>query len=133
MRSTRGGHLSNRWAAPGSERSACRCARHNELRAVNRRPLRTPPGATIRLIAAPVFLGTKLEAFQGRGADDHLASHDLEDVLTVVEGREELIAEAHIAPLELKAYPSERFSARLATPDLIQAIPGHLPGDQSRA
>jgi predicted nucleotidyltransferase len=95
-----------------------------------------PTGTAIRLISAPVFLGTKLEAFQGRGAGDYLASHDLEDVLTVVDGREELIAEARIAPPELKVYLTERFSALLATPDFMQAIPGHLPGDpasQARA
>jgi predicted nucleotidyltransferase len=93
-------------------------------------------GAAIRLIAAPVFLGTKLEAFQGRGAGDYLASHDLEDVLTVVDGREELITEAQVAPPELQAYLTERFSTLLATPAFIQAIPGHLPGDpasQARA
>jgi hypothetical protein len=95
-----------------------------------------PTGATIRLIAAPVFLGTKLEAFQGRGAGDYLASHDLEDVLTVVDGREELIDEARVASPELKSYLTEVFSTLLATPDFVQAIPGHLPGDpasQARA
>lgn len=90
-----------------------------------------PIGARIRLIAAPVFLGTKLEAFQGRGAADYLASHDLEDILTVVDGREELIAEARVASPELRTYLAERFSALLAVPDFIQAIPGHLPGDQA--
>ena len=74
-----------------------------------------PTGATIRLIRAPVFLGTKLEAFSDRGAGDFLASHDLEDVLTIADGREELVAETSDAPAELKRYLVERFSALLAT------------------
>ena len=39
--------------------------------------------ATINLIPAPYFIATKLEAFKNRGQNDYLASHDLEDVITV--------------------------------------------------
>ena len=39
-----------------------------------------PSRRPIRLIAAPVFLATKLEAFDGRGNSDFLFSHDLEDI-----------------------------------------------------
>jgi predicted nucleotidyltransferase len=95
-----------------------------------------PAGTTIRLIAAPVFLATKLEAFHGRGQGDYLASHDLEDVLTVVDGREELIAEIRASPAELREYLADQLSTLLAAADFIQAIPGHLPGDpasQARA
>jgi predicted nucleotidyltransferase len=45
----------------------------------------------IRLITAPFFLATKLEAFQGRGQRDFFASQDLEDVITVVDGRASLV------------------------------------------
>ena len=38
-----------------------------------------PGGQSIRVITAPFFLGTKMEAFRGRGKNDFLASHDLED------------------------------------------------------
>jgi len=95
-----------------------------------------PTGTAIRLVAAPVFLATKLEAFEGRGQGDYLASHDLEDVLTVVDGREELITETRDSPAELREYLSQRLTGLLAATDFIQAIPGHLPCDpasQSRA
>lgn len=36
---------------------------------------------TIRLITAPLFVATKLEAFKGRGNGDFLLSHDLEDII----------------------------------------------------
>src|ERR1700677_4558227 len=42
-------------------------------------PFLLPDGRSIRLITAPYFLGTKMEAFRGRGRMDFLASHDLED------------------------------------------------------
>src|SRR5208283_2177257 len=41
----------------------------------------------IRVITAPYFLATKMEAFHGRGQNDFRMSHDLEDIVTVVDGR----------------------------------------------
>ncbi len=55
------------------------------------RPATLPSGAIIRLITAPFFLGTKMEAFRGRGAGDFFASHDLVDFISVGEGRETLL------------------------------------------
>ena len=52
-----------------------------------------PSGREIRLITAPVFLATKLEAFDGRGNGDYLSSHDLGDLIAVVDGRSELLNE----------------------------------------
>src|SRR5271165_4850513 len=54
----------------------------------------------IRLITAPYFLATKLEAFHGRGKND-FGSHDLEDIVTVIDGRPELVEEVHLAPADL--------------------------------
>ena len=66
--------------------------------------LQLPGGLVIRAINAPYFLGTKLEAFHGRGKRDYLASHDLEDFIIVVDGRSSLIAEVENASSELKMY-----------------------------
>lgn len=88
-----------------------------------------PSGRTIRLIAAPVFLATKLEAFAGRGQGDFLFSHDLGDLLAVVDGRESLFEECRTSPPELRDYLGERFGALLATPSFVEALAGHLPGD----
>jgi len=53
--------------------------------------VRLPSGRYICLITAPVFIATKLEAFHDRGGGDFLVSHDLEDVVTVIDGRPALI------------------------------------------
>ena len=50
-------------------------------------PVVLPSGVVIQWIAAPVFIGTKFEAFKDRGQDDAYLSHDLEDIMTVIEGR----------------------------------------------
>src|SRR5450830_6653 len=49
-----------------------------------------PSGLRIRLIQAPVFIATKLEAFANRGNGDFLFSHDLGDLIAVIDGRDAL-------------------------------------------
>jgi len=41
------------------------------------REIELPSGQSIRLIHAPLFIATKLEAFKDRGNADYLMSHDL--------------------------------------------------------
>lgn len=62
----------------------------------------------IRLITAPYFLATKLEAFRGRGRND-FRSHDLEDIVTVIDGRPETVEEVRHARADLQKYLSDVF------------------------
>ncbi|WP_428605005.1 hypothetical protein [Sedimenticola sp.] len=62
-----------------------------------------PSGKSIRMVSAPYFLISKLEAFDGRGQGDYLMSHDIEDVVAVLDGRSELIDEvAAVDPLLIR-------------------------------
>lgn len=88
-----------------------------------------PSGRSIRLIPAPVFLATKLEAFAGRGNNDFLFSHDLGDLIAVIDGRDALLAECHNSAPELRAYLRDWMSRLMSTPSFLDALPGHLPGD----
>lgn len=67
-----------------------------------------PSGRSIRLIAPPVFLATKLEAFHGRGGGDFLASHDLEDIAVVIDGRPELVNEVATCEIAPRIYLATR-------------------------
>jgi hypothetical protein len=87
----------------------------------------------IRLVTAPYFLATKLEAFRGRGGGDFMASHDLEDIVTVIDGRATVVDEVVSAPPELRVYLAEEFARLLDTDAFIDALPGHLPGDRASA
>lgn len=55
---------------------------------------------------------------------DFLASHDLEDVLNVVDGRDELVEEMRAAPAPLRAAVAQTFSGLLANPDFSNVLPG---------
>lgn len=50
------------------------------------------PELRIRVVPARYFTATKLEAFSGRGRGDYAGSHDLEDLLTVIDGRTAICA-----------------------------------------
>lgn len=93
-----------------------------------------PSQTSIRLITAPVFIGTKLEAFKDRGKlvngrPDYLGSHDLEDIVTVADRRPELLAECRAAAPELRAYLTQEFKTLFSDPEFEPALSGHLPGD----
>jgi len=50
-------------------------------------------GQKIQVVNPVHFVATKLEAYLGRSNSDPLSSHDIEDILTVVDGRPELVEE----------------------------------------
>lgn len=83
-------------------------------------------GITIRLVSAVGFVATKLEAFAGRGGGDYLSSHDIEDVLNIVDGREELAKELSAAPADIQHAVGDAFSGLLADPNFGNVLPGML-------
>lgn len=86
---------------------------------------------TIKLVTAPYFLATKIEAFYGRGNGDYLGSHDIEDIVALIDGRKEIIDEIEETGEELQKYLSEEFQKFLHTEDFLDSLPGHLPSDQA--
>ena len=90
-----------------------------------------PSGTEIRLIRAPVFIATKLDAFLDGGAGNFLMSPDLGDALAVVDGRDELLAEFANLGSKLARRVGEAFAKLLAMPRLGDYLPGHLPGDHA--
>ncbi|QNH13635.1 hypothetical protein [Xanthomonas sp. SI] len=87
---------------------------------------------SIRMVTAVAFVATKLEAFATRGKGDFLSSHDLEDVLNVVDGRAELVEELAMAPEDLRRMVANAFAALLDDPAFANALPG-LVAEPGRA
>ncbi len=83
----------------------------------------------IRLISAPYFLATKLGAFHGRGQFDYRMSRDVEDIVAVIGGRPEVVAETKGSETSLQQYLADEFSALLAERDFLEALPGHMLAD----
>lgn len=94
-------------------------------------PVSLPSGVQIRLLTAPYFLATKIEAFECRGAGDFLMSRDIEDVIAVLDGRNAIVSEVQGAEPALRNYLANRFSNFLETRLFLDSLPGHLPPDKA--
>lgn len=93
--------------------------------------LTLPSGRMMRIISAPVLIATKLVAFQNRGEGNYQASHDLEDIISVIDGRAELLGEFAIAAPEIRDYLDDEIGVLLGTPAFFDSIPAHLKPDSA--
>jgi hypothetical protein len=83
----------------------------------------------IRAVTAPYFLATKIEAFKGRGRGDFLASHDLEDLSFVIDGRSTIVEEVQTETPLLREYLHAEIAGLLAAPGFVDSLPGYLLPD----
>lgn len=96
-------------------------------------PYKLTDDVQIRILTAPYFLGTKFEAYKDRGEGDILASQDIEDIMNIINGREEVIAEIENSPDELKSYLADEFRALLEHRDVDYLIQSAVSNDLDRA
>lgn len=89
-------------------------------------------GVAIRVVTPPYFLGTKLEAWQGRGNNDPLASRDVEDILSVVDGRPSLHGEVARADAVLRHAIAEGIAGLLGHRDFSYAVQSVADNNRQR-
>ena len=97
----------------------------------NSMPTKLDDDLEINIAKAPYFIATKIEAFQGRGHGDYMSSHDIEDIITIIDGRAELIEEIDSESQELKSFLSQSFEHLLSDEDFLDSLPGHLLPDEA--
>lgn len=68
-------------------------------------------GEVVRAVSPPLVVGTKLEAWLGRGQGDVVVSHDIHDILVLVNGRIELAEEIMRQPSELRQFIAAELGA----------------------
>jgi predicted nucleotidyltransferase len=88
-----------------------------------------PDGERLRLISAPLFLLTKFEALRSRAGTDLVLSHDLEDIVTVLDGRDSLEDEIAETPADVGEAIQMNFRELLEDPRAIECMSGFLPAD----
>lgn len=90
-------------------------------------------GSQIRVVSAPYFIATKIEAFKGRGNGDYLTSRDIEDIVTLIDGREGIVAEINAIGGALKDYVSKEMQKFLKEKDFEYAVESAVRSDGARA
>jgi hypothetical protein len=105
-------NFSNRWYVPAMATAA---------------DYKLSEDVTIKLISAPLFLCTKLDAFSDRGHGDYLSSSDIEDVVAIVNGRDELIAECAAQNGAVVEYLAANCRQLINDEPFLNALPGILP------
>ena len=108
--------FSNRWYLPAIKNSVT---------------IELEPNLEIQIVTAPYFLGTKLDAFFGRGRGDYLASHDMEDIINFINGRVEILEDIKNSEAELKDFIIKSLQGFLEDELFLEALPGHLLPDQA--
>ncbi|HLD09360.1 MAG TPA: hypothetical protein VJB68_04880, partial [Methylophilaceae bacterium] len=88
-----------------------------------------PSGKKIRMVSAPYFLATKIAAFEGRGQGDYMMSHDMEDIVAVLDGRPEIVEDVLSCDQKLRDHLQVRLAALEMDDRFVEALPGHMPGD----
>lgn len=109
--------FSNRWYAKGIETAVT----HPLTEALN-----------IKLLTPDLFIATKLEAFLGRGGGDLFTSRDMEDILLLVDGREELFDEVQSAEDDIRRFIAEQLSLLQNDYDFDDFLAGNIRGPEGR-
>lgn len=86
----------------------------------------------IKLLSPELFIATKLEAYLGRGGDDLIMSRDIEDILLVVDGREELIAEIQNADDDIRSFIAENLREVQQDYAFEDFLTGNIRGPEGR-
>lgn len=88
-------------------------------------------GLSIRVVTPPLFVATKLETYKGRGKGDPLLSHDIEDILNLVDGRLEMLDEVRAADSTHQAYIAAELGQLLSNDEFGYAVQSQA-GDPDR-
>lgn len=88
-------------------------------------------GVRLPVVSAPCFLATKLDALADRGKGDYRISHDLEDIVAVVDGRAALYEELDSERSDLRKAVADAVRGLLGQPAFREALPGHLLADDA--
>lgn len=81
----------------------------------------------VNILSLPFFLATKLEAYDGRGQNDIISSHDIEDIISMIEliDENEIIGQIQQSPPQVKGFLADRFKALLQSDNILSAVQGN--------
>jgi len=100
----------NRWFAP-------RFAQRESIKVMDVR---------ISVLPLPYFMASKFDAFNDRGINDPRSSHDLEDLVYILDNRTDVEEQLNMAPTDVKPFLVEQLRSILSEPAKQEAVLGNL-------
>ena len=88
-------------------------------------------GLLVQTVTAPYFLATKLVAFEGRGKGEYGFSHDISDIVSILDGRSEVVEEIKQSDIEVKAFLAQAARNLLMTLAFTETLTYHLLPDSA--
>lgn len=87
----------------------------------------------IRIFTTPYFIASKMEAFKTRGKGDLYGSHDLEDIIFVLDNRDTVGEELLASEPGVIAYLKKEFMSLLSNSRFEEALIGHVEQNDQTA
>jgi predicted nucleotidyltransferase len=85
-----------------------------------------PNDERVRVFSIPYLLASKLEAFHGRGRGDYMASKDIEDIVSLLDGCPDAEQRVAAAPDGVRKHLRREFKRLLADKAFLGSLEGHL-------
>lgn len=85
-----------------------------------------PNNGRVRVFSVPYLLASKLEAFHGRGRGDFMASKDIEDIISLLDGCPDAERRVAAAPEAVRKHLGREFKRLLGDKTFVGSIEGHL-------
>lgn len=88
---------------------------------------------SIKIFPVSIFIASKIEAFEHRGAVDYRTSQDIEDIITILNGCSKILESIATSDADVRNYLKLKFSDLLKLSSFSEIIYGHLPSsDKNR-
>lgn len=102
--------FSNKWYAEGYKKSVTK----------------NVDGIVIKVFDVPYMVATKIEAFKGRGKNQYSTSHDIEDIVTIIDGCSQVSSKIQSAGNEIKAFLKKELQLMMSNNQFLSSIDAHI-------
>lgn len=83
-------------------------------------------GTKIKAFSLAYLIASKLEAFKGRGKANFMASSDIEDIITLIDGRSQVANDLLSAPADVRSELKKEFNTLIKNQNFLDAIDAHI-------
>lgn len=87
--------------------------------------VKLPGGKEISILKLPYFIATKIEAYYGRKETDFRISHDIEDIINVLDGLLSFDAFQNLNP-DIQKYLEDNFAVLIKDPQFLESISANI-------